>query len=921
MNMRDLKLRARALLAPRRVERELEEELAFHVERETQKLIDRGLAPAEARTRALARFGSVPLAADQCRDARGTAFVDDTVRDIFYALRTFKRAPLVAFTIVSTVALGLGLAAVAFTVLNAMLFRVDAVHDPYAMFAVERPFDSHAAGTLAQDGPRAADGEHQRFTRAQFDALRRETNVFTDAYAELSDVDSLVDGRLMFGTFVTGNFFQVVGVGAAMGRALTPADDEPSAGQPVMVLSHRGWDRLFARDSAILGRRVLVNEVTFEIVGVMSEGFRGLTVAPDDYWAPLSMLGRVRPVDRGREANGGPPSRGVGETGLDIVGRLKPGMSPQTARAGLAVWDAGQSKGSLIERGPSNITLVPRRGTVEPTLETALVFAPLFFAFGLILLIGCANVANLLLARGVTRQREIGIQLSLGASRRRIVRQLLTESLLLALVAAAAGFAISRVVLEAIIYAVTTSMAPDLGDIRLSVPDADWRVLLFLIMGAGVSTISFGLAPALHATRIEPIRTIRGEVVRDARPGRTRNVLIGLQVSASALLLVCAAVFLRSAVAAATFDPGVRTSDTVVVQIVNEPTRNAIVQAVTADPTVAAVAASWPDAPRAAFAETNGAKAAVAYKFVSPEYFSVLDIAVVRGRAFTPAERTSNLSVAVVSETAARDLWPNGDAVGQLLRLDLAAPSEPRRVDDSSAVAPGAQAEAPGANAEPVESRTFTVAGVVRDVAGLRFAPFKAAVVYVPTSTAMPRTSLIARVHGDPELARQRLLNRLTMIDPNMARQVLTMRTLARMDTYLLQIAFWLTVVLGGLALALTLSGLFSVLSYLVEQRTREIGVRMALGATMRDVTRLVLSQSIRPVGVGLFIGGASAAGLASLLLAMQGAAAVGGIVHVLDPVAYAVSLLFIVTACALAGLIPARRAARLDPASTLRQD
>jgi ABC-type antimicrobial peptide transport system permease subunit len=185
----------------------------------------------------------------------------------------------------------------------------------------------------------------------------------------------------------------------------------------------------------------------------------------------------------------------------------------------------------------------------------------------------------------------------------------------------------------------------------------------------------------------------------------------------------------------------------------------------------------------------------------------------------------------------------------------------------------------------------------------------------------MPRTSLIARVHGDPELARQRLLNRLTMIDPNMARQVLTMRTLARMDTYLLQIAFWLTVVLGGLALALTLSGLFSVLSYLVEQRTREIGVRMALGATMRDVTRLVLSQSIRPVGVGLFIGGASAAGLASLLLAMQGAAAVGGIVHVLDPVAYAVSLLFIVTACALAGLIPARRAARLDPASTLRQD
>ena len=178
-------------------------------------------------------------------------------------------------------------------------------------------------------------------------------------------------------------------------------------------------------------------------------------------------------------------------------------------------------------------------------MEAVIVFAPLSFAFGLILLIGCANVANLLLARAVARQREIGVRLSLGATRRRIVRQLLTESLLLALIAAAAGFAISRVVLGAIVNAVMTSMPPDMGDVRLWVPDADWRVLLFLIIGAAVSTVFFGLAPALQATRIEPIRTIRGEVVRDARPGRARNVLIGLQVSASALLLICAAVFLR----------------------------------------------------------------------------------------------------------------------------------------------------------------------------------------------------------------------------------------------------------------------------------------------------------------------------------------------------------------------------------------
>jgi putative ABC transport system permease protein len=881
MNLRDWQLWARALLAPRRVDRELDDELSFHIEKEMQKLIAEGMTAREARAKALARFGPVPLAADECRDARGTAFVDDTVRDIFHALRTFKRAPLVAFTIVSTVALGLGLVAVAFTVLNALLFRVDAVPDVHEMFAVERP--------------RTSEGERQGFTRAQFDALRRETNVFTDAYAELSQVDSRVDGRLMWGTFVTGNFFQVVGVSAAMGRALTPADDESFAGQPVMVLSHRGWDRLFGRDPAVLGRRLLVNGFTFEIVGVMPEGFRGLTVAPDDYWAPLSMLGHVRPIHSGREPT----------VGLDIIGRLKPGLSRQAGVAQLAVWDAGQSNGSPTERGASPMTLVPRRGTVQQPLEAVPVTAPLFFAFGLILLIGCANVANLLLARAVARQREIGIRLSLGATRRRIVRQLLTESLLLALVAAAGGFAISRVVLEAIINAMMTSTPPDIGDIRLLVPDAGWRVLLFLIVGAGVSTIAFALAPALQATRIEPIRTIRGEVVRDARPGRARNFLIGLQVSASALLLISAAVFLRSAFAAATFDPGLRTSDTVLVQIVNEPTRNAIVQAVMAEPSVGAVAASWPDlAPRAAFAERSGARARVGYKFVSPEYFSVLGIAVVRGRAFTPAERTANLSVAIVSETTARALWPNADAVGQIMRLDPDSASEPRRVDEPS-----------------LQSQAFAVAGVVRDVAGFRIAPFKEAVVYVPTSAAMPKTSLIARVHGDPELARQTLLNRLTTIDPNMGRQVVTMRTLAGMDTYFLRIAFWLTAVLGGLALALTLSGLFSVLSYLVEQRTREIGVRMALGATTRDVTRLVLSQSIRPVGVGLFIGGGSAAGLAAVLLATPAAAGIGKIVHVLDPLSYAVSLLIIIAACLVAASIPATRAARLDPTQTLRQE
>jgi predicted permease len=697
----------------------------------------------------------------------------------------------------------------------------------------------------------------------------------------------------MFGTFVTGNFFPVLRANAAMGRALTAADDDPRTAQAVMVLSHRGWDRLFARDPAIVGRHVLVNGFTFEVVGVMPEGFRGLMVAPDDYWAPLSLLGRVRPIAQADAA----------DVSVQIVGRLKPGMSWETARAGLAVWDAGQPDRAASARGASIVTLTRRDGTVGQPLEAVAVVAPLVFAFGLILLIGCANVANLLLARAVARQREIGIQLSLGASRRRIVRQLLTESLLLAFVAAGVGFVISRVVLDLTIAAIMDGLK-DLGDIRLSVPDADWRVALFLIVGAVLSTISFGLAPALQATRIDPVRTMRGEVIADARPGRARHFLIGLQVSASALLLICAAVFLRSTLTSVSHDPGMRTSDTVAIEIPNEQSRAAIVQAMRAESSVANIAAAWLEAPATAFAEVSGVKAGITYKFVSSEYFSVFDIPVMRGRAFTPAERSSSQAVAIVSETTARALWPNADAVGQVIRLDTDATARPQTNDGP-----------------PLESRTFIIAGVVRDVPGFRIMPFNKAVVYIPTSLETPKTSLAARIHGNPDVARQTLLTKLTAVDPGMARQVTTLRTIASFDISLLQIGFQITVVLGALALTLTLSGLFSVLSYLVEQRSKEIGVRMALGATAGDVTRLVLAQLIKPVGIGLVVGGGSAAGLATALLAVGGAATIGHIVRVFDPVAYALSVLIIVAACLVAASIPAARAARLDPTWTLRRE
>jgi predicted permease len=881
MNPRDWKLRLRALVMPRRVERELHDELSFHIEREVKKLMDEGVEPSRARHMAQARFGSTTVAADDCRDERGTAFVDNTIRDVHYALRSFRRAPLAAATIVVTVAIGLGVVAVLFTILNTFLFRVDTVPDITEMYAVERP--------------RLANGDQSLLTRPQFEALRRETRVFTNAYAALPDIDLRVDGRVMAVTLVSGTFFQVINVQPVMGRALSPADDERSGGNQVIVLSDKGWTRRFDRDPKVLGRTVLVSGAPFEIIGVMPAEFRGLEVSAPDFWAPLSLLAQFRPGHAGNEDN----------VGVEVIGRLKPGVSMESARAQLSAWDSNQ-EASAIERRGESLVLLPRRGTIPQPMEALALFTPLFFAFGLILMIGCANVANLLLARGVARQREIGIRLSLGASRRRIIRQLLTESWLLALVAAGGGYLVSRVTLEGAVYWATRTTPVDLGDININVPAADWRVAVFLVIAAVAATTFFALIPALQATRIEPVRTLRGELVKDARPGRARNALIGIQVFASALLLICAAIFLRSSIASSRFDPGLRTADTVIIDIINEPKRAAMLQAIASDSTITAYGAVRPDmlaSPRDGFAEVGASKSAVVYKFVSPEYFDVFGIPILRGRSFTAAERDGDHPVVIVSESMARALWPNGNDVGETFRLepDLNSESQPR-------------------DEPPMPPRLVTVVGISREVPGFRFADVKDARVFLPTSVNTPKTSIVARVNGDPDLARRTLVDHLTRIDPNMG-MIVTMRTIARLETFFLQIAFWISLVLGGLALLLTVSGLFSVLSYLVAQRTKEIGLRMALGASSQKVTQLILAQTTRPVIYGLLAGVALALSLATVLLAMPAGAFVSEIVHVTDPVAYAASLLVVVAACLLAAWIPATRAARVDPMQTLRQE
>ena len=307
---------------------------------------------------------------------------------------------------------------------------------------------------------------------------------------------------------VTGNYFEMLGVRAALGRTMSAADTSRTGSNPILVLSNQGWRRLFDADPNVVGRSVSINGLPFTILGVTPEGFLGLDTFGIDCWVPLTMFGEVR-----RHTPGDNP------WSLEVIGRLRSGMSRAAARSALAAWAAQTTEGRPVGAQPETIRLESRRTATPLSAGVVLGFSPLFIAFGLILVIACANVANLLLARGVVRQREIGVRLSLGASRGRIVRQLVTEGLLLALVAAIGALVISRVVIDASAWALLTTMPPELtefiGDVSAPM---DLRVVGFVLVMAVMSTAVFSLVPALQTSRPNLIRVVRGEVGKDRVP-------------------------------------------------------------------------------------------------------------------------------------------------------------------------------------------------------------------------------------------------------------------------------------------------------------------------------------------------------------------------------------------------------------------
>ena len=730
--------------------------------------------------------------------------------DIRYALRGFRKSPGFALAVIGTIGAALGLNTTAFTVFDAYALRAFAVHDPWALYG----FTWH--GKNAQG---------HRFTWAQYQDLATRKSPFSDVIAT-DNLQADVDGRTLFGQLVSANYFTMLGAGVVAGRPLL-SEDGTAPESAAMVISYDAWKNKFGGDPALVGRTVHLRGHAFEVVGIANPAFSGLESFPCGFWIPLAMHAAVQD---GRDLFAMPqPER------LKLIGRLQEGMRPETAKAALAAWSSGFGADLPADQRPAGIFMQSNATTVPLNREAILSFLPIFVAFGLVLLIACANVSNMMLARALARQREIGIRVSLGAGRARLIRQLLTESVLLAVPAAALGFAISSLTIEGARRLLFATVPAAFRRILMLPPlTPDWRVFGFILLASVIATLVFGLAPAIQTTRSRLVEANRGDFSSDYRPARLRSVLLATQVAVCSLLLIVTAIVLRSQQRVTARTIGLDLNGVWDIKMLEKYQVKAAERLASA-PGVDAIAAAW-HAPlyganrRIALVPSGShVTSRVAYNLVSAGYFPVFRIPVLRGRAFTPAESEAGAAVAVVSESAAQHLWPGADAIGQTVSIPPVATKDPYY------------------DRMPPYTRARVI-GVVRDVLSAYLATStdrQGAMIYFPTNArAANNESILVRVNVNPRDARRQIAAVLDGVAPSIYNMLNPMDDVLAIQIYPFQVTFWITAFLGGLALVMTASGIYGVMSYLVSQRTKEIGIRIALGAAAGDVVRMVVRQS-----------------------------------------------------------------------------
>jgi predicted permease len=541
MSIGEIWRRLRFLFQGDRLEQDLNDELGLHRELRAAKLRQHGLPEEEAEYAARRKLGNATRAVEDARSAWTFAWLDAVIQDLRYATRVLRKSPTFATTAVVTLALGVGLNATLFTIFNAYALRPFAVRDPYSLYSLS--WNTKTGAT-------------QGFTWQQFVELRAQNAAYSDALA-VWGVQAIVDRRWpLFGTAVSGNFFSMLGGETILGRPIQEDDTRVPGEGAVVVLTYTAWKTRFSGDPGIVGRKVALNGYPFEVIGVANPEFEGIRdPGPMDnyeFWIPLTARGLVK---------------NDGDTRLNIIVRiivrLRPDIAPRQAEAALLPY-AQQATAHLPQESRAMSVGLHSSATRFGVTFTDLLSGrgapgapglvlPIFVTFALVLMICCANVANMMLARGLARQREIGVRLSLGASRGRVTRQLLTEGFLIAVLAGLAGIAIARLAIDLILRALSSAYrataSGKLADIYPVVPLAplpvDYHVFAFTFVVAGIVTLLFALAPALQASRPGVAVALRGELGGGVRPSRLRNFLLGSQVAVCLLLLIVAGILVR----------------------------------------------------------------------------------------------------------------------------------------------------------------------------------------------------------------------------------------------------------------------------------------------------------------------------------------------------------------------------------------
>jgi len=905
--VRALLTRVAALFATRRLDAELDDEIRAHLDLLAAEHQRRGLSAADARAAALRDFGGIAHLKDTYRDQRGLAFVETLLQDLRYALRMTRRAPGFSVVVILVLALGIGANSAMFTFVNALLFH---------------PLPGRGGEVLGlYSHDPAQPNSYRRFSYPNFADIRDHNDVFDQVIAYTPTMIGRPAGDVMqrmFAEVVSANYFGAMHVPLAVGRAFTAEEDRPGANVPVAIANYASWQKS-GFDPAFVGSTIRINARDFTIVGVAPNGFTGTTaIIGRELWVPLGVF---ESVVNDAFKNNGRSLADRSNAGLSVAGWLKPGMTIDRANARLARLSAdlereypAENRGQVLTVHPLsrvNISSSPTTDTGPAVLSA--VAMPLSAA---VLLIACLNIANMLLARSTARKKEIAIRLALGGGRGRIVRQLLTESLLLAAAGAGCGLVIGSWTIR-IVFASLVPILPLPVQIDAR---PDLRIVLAASAFAALSALAFGLAPALKMTRPDLVDDLKdlGETRAPRRRLGTRAWLVVVQIAVSLMLITAGGLFARGALRANVANPGYGYDGLLIASIdpglagYTVDQGRARVQAaldrIRRLPGVVAAA----EASQVPFGDVHLSTGIArpghtplggrepTYTAVSADYFKTVDLQVLRGREFTQAEEkaAADRHVAIIDEPLARRLFPGEDPLGQQVYTP-GRPGAPRAAGSDPMTIVGI---VPGIRDDLTERDPVAHLYVP---AGEAFRPLVGAPINIQVRAAGREAELVPAVRREI----QAVDNRLPIVELRTMREfherglvLWVIRTAGRTLTGL-----------GVLALLLAAIGVYGVKSFVVAQRTREIGIRLALGASPRDIVWMLLRDGARMTLVGLAIGFPLAVALGRLL-----SVAIFE-VSPYDPVVLTLAPLVLVGAAALAAYLPARRGMRVSPLEALR--